>query len=96
MSAYLVAEVDWRDPEIQKEYRAKLGPTLEKYGGRTVAAGPPRLLEGDWKPPRVVVIEFPTMDSLLRWYASEEYAPLIRLRQRGARTSIVAVESALG
>ena len=33
-----------------------------------------------WKPERVVIIEFPDMDSLNAWYNSPEYQPLIALR----------------
>jgi antibiotic biosynthesis monooxygenase (ABM) superfamily enzyme len=36
---------------------------------------------GHWKPERVVVIEFPDMDSLYAWYNSPEYQPLIALRK---------------
>ena len=34
-----------------------------------------------WKPERVVIIEFPDMDSLNAWYNSPEYQPLIVLRK---------------
>ena len=36
---------------------------------------------GHWKPERVVIIEFPDMDSLNRWYNAPEYKPLIALRK---------------
>ena len=36
---------------------------------------------GHWKPERVVIIEFPDMDVLNRWYTSPEYQPLIALRK---------------
>jgi|HubBroStandDraft_1064217.scaffolds.fasta_scaffold24929_2 uncharacterized protein (DUF1330 family) len=93
MPAYLVAQIEWHNPEIQKEYRAKLGATLEKYGGRTLFAGEPNVLEGSWKPPRAVLLEFPTMEALRSWYGSVEYAPLIEIRNRGAHTNIIAFEA---
>ena len=37
---------------------------------------------GHWKRERVVVIEFPDMDSLSAWYNSAEYQPLIALRKQ--------------
>lgn len=91
MPAYLVAEVEWHNPEVQKEYNSKLKPTLEKYHARTLAVGAPEVLEGDWNPRRVVLIEFPSMEALQSWYRSTEYSPLISLRQSAARTNIVAV-----
>jgi uncharacterized protein (DUF1330 family) len=40
------------------------------------------LLEGGhWKPERVVIIEFPDMNSLDGWYDSPENQPLITLRK---------------
>jgi uncharacterized protein (DUF1330 family) len=92
MSAYLVAGLDWTDGAIANEYRERLGPTLAKYGGKTLLAGKPEVLEGGWTPGRVVVIEFPSMDDLQKWYHSEEYAPLIQLRQRGSKGDLLAAQ----
>lgn len=36
---------------------------------------------GHWKPERLVIIEFPDMDSVNAWYSSTEYQPLIALRK---------------
>jgi uncharacterized protein (DUF1330 family) len=93
MATYLFTEIDWHDPSKAKEYREKFGPALEKYGGRTLCAGPARVLEGDWNPPRVVILEFPTSDALQAWYRSEEYAPILKLRKEGATTpKMIAVD----
>ena len=92
MTAYLVAGIDWTDAKIANEYRERLGATLEKYGGKTLVAGKPEALEGKWNPGRVVVIEFPSMDHLQKWYHSPEYAPLIALRQRGSTGDLLATQ----
>jgi len=93
MATYAVFDVDWRDQNMAKEYREKFGPALEKYGGKTLCAGPPQLIEGSWNPSRVVILEFPTMDAFRTWYASPEYAPVLKLRLDGATTrAAVAVE----
>ncbi len=94
MPAYLILEIDWHDEEKASEYRQLLGPTLEKHGARTLAANAPHPLEGDWNPRRLVIIEFPTMAGLLAWYGSPEYAPLIRLRNEGSTTKMLAIEPA--
>lgn len=96
MPAYLVAGLDWTDAAIANEYRERLGPTLEKYGGKTLVAGKPETLEGEWIPRRVVVIEFPSMEHLQKWYHSTEYAPLIELRQRGSTGDLLAVQFSPG
>ena len=38
------------------------------------------VLEGDWQPKRLVVIEFPDMEAALGWYRSEEYQELAKIR----------------
>jgi uncharacterized protein (DUF1330 family) len=39
-------------------------------------------LEGDWKPKRIVVTEFPSIEQARRWYDSEEHPALKALRLR--------------
>ncbi|WP_310159595.1 DUF1330 domain-containing protein [Paraburkholderia terricola] len=51
-----------------------------------------KILEGDWQPHRLVIIEFPDMASLMAWYESPEYAPLKAIRETCARTRIIALE----
>jgi uncharacterized protein (DUF1330 family) len=46
----------------------------------------------DWKPKRIVVTEFPSIEQARRWYDSEEYRALKALRLRTARGSVVLVE----
>jgi uncharacterized protein (DUF1330 family) len=93
MAAYLIADLDVRNPAALENYRAKVPETLAKYGGRfAVRGGAHEVLEGDWHPKRVVVLEFPNMDALKRWYNSPEYRPLIAERKAAAVTHVVAVE----
>jgi len=95
MAAYLVADIDVTDTAGYDEYRKQVAATVEKYGGRfVVRGGGPEKLEGSWSPKRIVVLEFPTMDALKRWYHSPEYKPLIALRQKASRGNVIAVEGA--
>lgn len=95
MPAYLIANVDIVDPALFADYRRQVAPTLADHGGRfLVRGGSSEVLEGAWAPTRLVVIEFPSMVALKSWYASPAYRPLIELRQRAARSQLVAVEGA--
>lgn len=95
MPAYLIADVNVENADIYAEYRRQVLPLIERYGGRfIVRGGPHETLEGDWRPARLVVIEFPSMAVLKEWYRSPEYTKLVALRQGASRGSLLAVEGA--
>jgi uncharacterized protein (DUF1330 family) len=61
MAAYVIVDVEVTEPEPYEEYRRRVPATLERYGGRfAVRGGRYETLEGDWKPQRIVVLEFPS------------------------------------
>ena len=69
MLAYVIAEVTVTDLPAMEEYRKQVPATLAKYGGRfVVRGGAIQTVEGDWKPTRLVVIEFPSLADAQRWY----------------------------
>lgn len=93
MPAYMIADNEVLDQDRFAEYRKLVLPSVEKHGGRFIArGGMTEVLEGAWRPHRVVVIEFPTMAALKSWYLSPEYQRLVPLRQAAARGSLIAVE----
>ncbi|OLC33757.1 MAG: D-fructose-6-phosphate amidotransferase [Candidatus Rokubacteria bacterium 13_1_40CM_4_69_5] len=93
MSAYLIADVSITDPTGFEEYRKQVPATLAKHGGRFVARGGAiHTLEGDWRPQRLVVLEFPSVEQARRWYDSEEYRGPKALRLRTAKTNLILVE----
>lgn len=93
MAAYVIADVDVHDPETYREYAALVPGTLEPYGGRfLVRGGEHSPVEGDWRPGRLVVLEFPSADHARRWYASEAYVVAKAIRQRASTGRLVLVE----
>ena len=93
MAAYVIAQVEVTNAEMFAQYAAQVPAVIEQYGGRyLVRGGKKQELEGAWPINRVVVLEFPSMEQLLRFYHSPEYAPLIELRQQSARTVFSAIE----
>jgi len=93
MSAYIIAEVKVHDAQLYEQYKGRVQATLEQYGGRfLVRGGKTELLEGDWNPPRLVVLEFPSADDARAWWSSEEYAEPKALRQRSAVTQMILAE----
>jgi uncharacterized protein (DUF1330 family) len=83
MPAYLIAEHIVTVPAKFEEYLTKARPTMAKHGACYLTKGSTHKLPegGHWKPERVVIIEFPDMDTLDAWYNSPEYQPLIALRK---------------
>jgi uncharacterized protein (DUF1330 family) len=93
MPAYVIVETDLHDAEQYEHYKAAAPASIEKYGGRYLARGGAlEVLEGDWQPPRIVVLEFDDLETARRWYASPEYQQAKTLREGAATMRMVAVE----
>jgi uncharacterized protein (DUF1330 family) len=93
MSAYIFASIEITDPVAFEEYRRRVPPIIAAYGGRyLVRGGSVQGLEGDMPASRLVILEFPDMARLKAFYNSAEYQPVLAIRQRAARSSLLAVE----
>jgi uncharacterized protein (DUF1330 family) len=93
MAAYTVSITDITDVEQYEKYKLLSKPSVERYGGRYLARGGTQaVLEGDWHPPRVVLIEFPSLAQAKAWYSSPEYSEARRARQGAGTVDIVAVD----
>ena len=94
MSAYLIVDthVRARESPERKRYAEEVPKTLEKYGGSyLVRAGKFEVLEGEWNPELLVVLEFPSMRALKRWYNSKEYRQILPLALKSTTRDLVAV-----
>jgi uncharacterized protein (DUF1330 family) len=93
MPAYYIGEHLITDAAVFDEYLAKVMPMIERFGGRYLTKkGTHEILEGDWKPNRVVIVEFPDKASIRRWYEAPEYQPLIALRQSAATDVMIMLD----
>lgn len=93
MPAYFIVDIDVHDPAGMRQYLERVPGTLTNYGGRYIVRGGPfEVVEGDWQPTRVVMLEFPNLQEAKRWYDSEEYKDMKAARLKAARTNIVLVE----
>ncbi len=96
MPAYVIGEVEIRDPESYKDYAKIAQATIAQYGGRyLVRGGAVEPKEGGWTPSRVVVLEFPSMEQARKWYQSPEYAPGLAIRHRTAASKLIFVDGYL-
>jgi uncharacterized protein (DUF1330 family) len=93
MAAYLIAQIRIHDPETFKKYSAAVPATIAQYGGKYhVRGGAVTPKEGNWNPNRVIVLEFPDMAALNRWYDSPEYQKIIGIRFAAAEGDMIFVE----
>jgi uncharacterized protein (DUF1330 family) len=93
MAVYAVVNVRVIDPDRYSEYREKAPDAIARYGGKYLArGGTVEVLEGEWNPQRLVVLEFESMERFREWYDSPEYTPLKQLRSEASDTEFVVVE----
>jgi uncharacterized protein (DUF1330 family) len=92
--AYVVVQIqEITDPAAYERYKEMTAPSIAAYGGRyLVRGGPCEVLEGSWRPPRLVVLEFPSPERARAWWNSTEYAATKALRQSSAQSEIVLIE----
>jgi uncharacterized protein (DUF1330 family) len=93
MVAYVIVDIEVTDPAAFEDYRSAIGANIAAFGGRYLArGGTTEVLEGNWTPKRLVILEFPTMARLKEWYNSPEYAPLLNLRKASASSNLVITD----
>jgi len=92
--AFLIIEiVAVQDPELYAKYRDSVSPNLDAGGGTyLVRGGPTEILEGDWRPNRIVVVRFHSAHKAREWWNSAAHAELKEMRQRSTRTNMILVE----
>ncbi len=91
--AYVLANIDVHDPELNARYRQLARPVVEKCGGRYIIRGPElEKWEGNFDLKRLVVIEFPSIEAARTWYKSDEYREVMKLRLASATSHLVLAE----
>lgn len=92
MTAYVIVDIEVTDPVGYEDYKQLAAPTVAQYGGKYLArGGMTEVLEGDWQPKRLVILEFESLERAKAWLNSEEYRPARELRHRYARSNMVVV-----
>jgi uncharacterized protein (DUF1330 family) len=94
MAVYSISDIEVHDWEKYQEYVRRTRPIIESYGGRYhIRGGKVTVKIGDWKPSRLVVIEFPSQEQLEKFAASPEYQPVAAIRKSAANMiSSIVVE----
>jgi uncharacterized protein (DUF1330 family) len=74
MPAYVITEMKISDPERYKAYQALTPEAIRAAGGRFLSRGGAiSVLEGNWRPDRLVIVEFDTTAAAQAFYDSARY-----------------------
>ena len=93
MAAYLVVDIDVTDPAQFEEYKKLAPAAIAKYGGRyIIRGGAYEVIEGNWKPQRVTVVEFDSMEKGKAFYNSPEYQKAVKARAGAANMKMLLVQ----
>jgi uncharacterized protein (DUF1330 family) len=93
MAAYIIVDVDVKDAQAFEPYKQPTAASVAQYGGRfIVRTSEYEVLEGKWFPKRVVVLEFPNLQTAKRWYESPEYRKVLPIRLQHAVSHMILVD----
>jgi uncharacterized protein (DUF1330 family) len=93
MPAFVIVEIEVHDQDLYKSYTQLTPASIAAYQGKfVVRGGETSVLEGDWQPKRLVLLEFPSMEIANSWWHSEDYTKAREIRQRAATTKMIIVD----
>ncbi len=97
MSALIIVDIEVTDPVRYEDYKRLASQSITAHGGRyLVRGGASEVLDGDWTPRRLVILEFDSFEKAKAWRASPEYAEAKKVRESCARSNMVVVEAVGG
>jgi uncharacterized protein (DUF1330 family) len=91
---YLVVESKVTDPVAYESYKKLAAAAIAQYGGRyLVRGGAIEMLEGKWTgAPRLVIVEFDSVELAKQFYDSPEYRAAREARAGAADMNMLVVE----
>lgn len=93
MPAYVIFDVEIRDPVKFQEFMTGVKPAIEQAGARYLARGGNFAVhEGDWQPRRIVLLEFPSVAAWNTFYNGPTYQGLKAVRDACSSARLVSVE----
>jgi uncharacterized protein (DUF1330 family) len=93
MRAYLVLDLSVNDFGDFKKYVAEIPAFIARHSGKYIVQGVrPTPIEGDWKPDRMVIIEFPERENAEAFLDDPEIQDLFKVRHRTTTSRLVLVD----
>ena len=95
MPAYLVAMVSISDADTYRKYTARTPAVVSRYGGKFIARGGEVLtLEGAPYTDRLVLLEFPSRQAILDFYADPDYQEAVEFRHASSTARFLVIDGA--
>jgi len=95
MKAYLVLDLSVNDFGGFRKYIAEIPAFIAKHSGKYLVQGvQPTAIEGDWKPERMVIIEFPQREKAEAFLNDPEIQGLFKLRHDTTTSRLVLADGA--
>ena len=93
MKAYLVLDLSVNDFGGFRQYIAEIPAFIAKHSGKYLVQGVrPTTIEGDWKPERMVIIEFPGLENAEAFLGDPEIQDLFKLRHATTTSKLVLAD----
>jgi uncharacterized protein (DUF1330 family) len=93
MTAYVIVDIEVTNAAGYADYKELAPAAVAQYGGKYLArGGKTETLQGEWKPNRLVILQFPSSEQAKSWLNSPEYAPALALRNKYARSQMVVID----
>lgn len=93
MSVYVIIDIEVKNEGLYFQYVNKVADIVKKYGGRYLARGGKIIsMFGDWKPERIILIEFDNMEQIQKCFQSQEYLQIAPFREHSTITKAIIVE----
>lgn len=92
----MIIQITILNHELYARYVEKVPEVIKKYGGKYLVRGGNIVsLFGNWKPERIVLIEFETMEQLKNCFDSPEYLKIAPFRENSTITKSIVVDECL-
>jgi len=93
MAAYIIFDVEVTDPAATDDYAKLANESLVPFQSKTILhGGMVEVLEGDWEPKTLVIVEFESMEQARQWYKSPAYTKAKDILHREATSNVILIE----
>ena len=92
MAVYSISSIEVKNWDMYEKYMKLVPDVIHNHGGKYLVRGGEVIADStNWHPKRVVILEFPDIESLNKFRDSDDYKPVANLRHKAATTESFVV-----